>query len=175
MRSRAFGGLCSLCLIGIVIGLGGMMRGDVKSDSEPKRQRVLFLCTGNSCRSQMAEAWLRELGGNRFEALSAGAKPAGYVHPLSIVAMQEVGIDISSQTSKHIRDFLPSAGTPPDLIISVCGNAEKECPNFPGRVQRWHWPFDDPAHATGSDDEKMLEFRRVRDEIRTRIESGLLQ
>ncbi len=175
MKNRFIVGMCCFTLLGAVIGVGEMMSGDVSSGSAVAPRRVLFLCTGNSCRSQMAEAWLCQLGGDRFVALSAGAKPAGYVHPLSIVAMQEVGIDISAQTSKHIRDFLPPDGTPPNLIISVCGNAEKECPNFPGRVERWHWPFDDPAHATGTDDEKMLEFRRVRDEIRTRIESELLK
>lgn len=138
------------------------------------KRRVLFLCTGNSCRSQMAEGLLRNLAGDRFESLSAGAKPAGYVHPLSVQVMHESGIDISSQTSKSINDYLPPHGTPPDLIISVCGNAERECPLFPGRVERWHWPFDDPAHATGTDAEKLSEFRRVRDEIRTRLESELI-
>ncbi len=75
---------------------------------------------------------------------------------------------------KHIRKFLPPEGTPPDLIISVCGNAEKECPLFPGRVERWHWPFDDPFHAGGSDEQRLAEFRRVRDEIKAKIESGLI-
>ena len=138
------------------------------------KRRVLFLCTGNSCRSQMAEGLLRHLAGDRFESLSAGAKPAGYVHPLSVRVMYEAGIDISSQTSKSINDFLPPQGMPPDLIISVCGNAERECPLFPGRVERWHWPFDDPAHSTGTEDEKLAEFRRVRDEIKAKIEAGLL-
>lgn len=122
----------------------------------------------------MAEGWLRELAGNRFESLSAGAKPAGYIHPLAIRVMQEAGIDISRQSSKHIREFLPPTGTPPDLIISVCGNAEKECPLFPGPVERWHWPFDDPFHAEGTDDDRLAEFRRVRDEIRAKIVSGLV-
>lgn len=134
------------------------------------KRRVLFLCTGNSCRSQMAEGLLREIGQGRIESLSAGANPAGYVHPLAVRAMSEIGIDISSQTSKHINDFLPPRGTPPDLIISVCSSAEKECPLFPGVVERWHWPFDDPYHAPGSDEEKMVEFRRVRDEIRSALE-----
>ena len=138
------------------------------------RRRVLFLCTGNSCRSQMAEGWLRHLAGNRFESLSAGAKPAGYVHPLAVQVMRESGVEISQQVSKHIREFLPPEGTPPDLIISVCGNAEKECPLFPGHVERWHWPFDDPFHAGGSDEQRLAEFRRVRDEIRAKIESGLV-
>jgi arsenate reductase (thioredoxin) len=133
------------------------------------RQRVLFLCTGNSCRSQMAEGLLRHLGGDRFEALSAGANPAGYVHPMAVSAMAELGVDISQQASKHINEFLPPEGDPPDLIISVCSSAEKECPVFPGAVERLHWPFDDPAHATGDDEEKLAEFRRVRDEIGSRL------
>ncbi len=135
------------------------------------RKRVLFLCTGNSCRSQMAEGFLRHLFGDRFESLSAGAKPAGYVHAKAIEAMQAVGIDIAQQTSKHINEFLPPDGTPPDLIISVCGSAEKECPVFPGAVERLHWPFDDPFHATGTPEEQAAEFERVRDEIRVAIQN----
>lgn len=136
--------------------------------------RVLFLCTGNSCRSQMGEGLLRELAGDRFEALSAGSKPAGYVHENAIRVMSEIGIDISSLRSKSITEFLPPEGTPPDLIISVCSGAEKECPHFPGAVRRWHWPFDDPAHATGSDEQKLAEFVRVRDEIRAALEERLI-
>jgi arsenate reductase len=122
----------------------------------------------------MAEAWLRELGGDRFVSLSAGARPAGYVHPKAIAAMREVGIDIAGQQSKSIRGFLPPEGRPPDLIISVCDSAAKECPTFPGKVERRHIPFDDPAHAVGSDAEIMAVFRRVRDEIRTTIQRELL-
>ena len=118
---------------------------------------------------------MRHLAGDRFESLSAGAKPAGYVHPLAVHVMQEAGVEISQQVRKHIREFLPPTGTPPDLIISVCGNAEKECPLFPGQVERWHWPFDDPFHAGGTDEARLAEFRRVRDEIKARIESGLLK
>lgn len=140
----------------------------------PKR-RVLFLCTGNSCRSQMAEGWLRALGSDRFDALSAGSKPAGYVHPRAIAAMAEVGIDIAAQQSKSINAFLPPAGLPPDLIISVCSGAEKECPVFPGPVQRWHWPFDDPYHSKGDDAHMTSEFRRVRDEIKAAIVKGLIE
>lgn len=136
-------------------------------------KRILFLCTGNSCRSHMGEGLLRSLGGDRVESLSAGAKPAGYVHPKAIEVMAELGIDISEQTSKHIDTFLPPAGTPPDLIISVCSSAEKECPLFPGNVDRLHWPFDDPAHATGTEEEILSEFRRVRDEINTKLEAEL--
>jgi len=123
----------------------------------------------------MAEALLNSLGGDRYIALSAGSKPAGYVHPMSIEAMRELGIDISGQRSKSISEFLPPDGTPPDVIISVCSGAEKECPVFPGAVTRWHWPFDDPAHATGTDEERRSEFRRVRDEIRAAITERLIE
>ena len=143
------------------------------SSKEPRR--VLFLCTGNSCRSQMAEGILREFCGDQIESLSAGAKPSGYVHPMAIEAMQEIGIDISRQASKSIEQFLPPAGEPPDLIISVCSSAEKECPVFPGHVERLHWPFDDPAHAEGTDEEKLSCFRRVRDEIQTALRGYFLE
>lgn len=132
-------------------------------------QRVLFLCTGNSCRSQMAEGLLRKLAPGRCESLSAGARPAGFVHPLAIAAMQEIGIDISGQSSKSINDFLPPAGKPPHLIISVCSTADRDCPVFPIDVERIHMPFDDPAHATGSDTAIMAEFRRVRDQIQSAL------
>ncbi|MEM1062021.1 MAG: arsenate reductase ArsC [Planctomycetota bacterium] len=132
-------------------------------------KRVLFLCTGNSCRSQMAEGWLRQLAGDRYESLSAGSKPSGYVHPKAVEAMAEVGVDISDGVSKSINDFLPPQGTPPDLVLSVCDGAAEECPVFPGPVEQVHVPFDDPAHATGTEDEVMAVFRRVRDEIRDEV------
>lgn len=119
----------------------------------------------------MAEGLLREMGPDRFTSLSAGSKPAGYVHPMAVTAMNELQIDISDLVSKSINEFLPPTGTAPDLIISVCSGAEKECPSFPGPVERLHWPFDDPAHAEGTDEEKMGVFRRVRDEIKTKLES----
>jgi arsenate reductase len=122
----------------------------------------------------MAEGLLRQLGGDSVESLSAGAKPSGSVHPLAIEAMREIGIDISHQESKSINDFLPPSGNPPDLVISVCDSAARECPVFPGTVERKHWPFDDPANATGSDEEKLLVFRRVREEIQTVLEQRLL-
>lgn len=142
--------------------------------ADGQKKRVLFLCTGNSCRSQMAEGLLRELAGDRFEALSAGSKPAGYVHEDSVKAMAELGIDISDLRSKSINEFLPPDGTPPDLIISVCSGAEHDCPIFPGNVERLHWPFDDPAHAEGTDEEKFACFRRVRDEIREALTKRLM-
>ena len=142
---------------------------------DASRTRILFLCTGNSCRSQMAEGLLRDLAGDRFEALSAGSNPAGYVHAGAVQAMNELGIDISDLRSKSIDEFLPPVGEPPDTIISVCSNAEHDCPTFPGNVERLHWPFDDPAHATGSDEEKLACFRRVRDEIRTALTRRLIE
>jgi len=122
----------------------------------------------------MAEGLLREMAGDHFEALSAGSNPAGYVHENAVRVMGEVGIDIASLRSKSINEFLPPGGTPPDLIISVCSSAEKECPTFPGAVERWHWPFDDPAYAVGTDDEKLAEFVRVRDEIRHALSTRLV-
>ncbi|MBI1313868.1 arsenate reductase ArsC [bacterium] len=137
------------------------------------RIRVLFLCTGNSCRSQMAEGLLRELAGDRIEALSAGSNPAGYVHAGAIAAMRDIGIDISEQRSKSIKEFLPPEGTPPDVIISVCSGAEKDCPTFPGATRRIHWPFDDPAHATGTEEQKAAVFHQVRDEIQRTLNDRL--
>lgn len=125
--------------------------------------RVLILCTGNSCRSHMAEGILREAAGDLLEVHSAGSKPAGYVHPKAIEVLREIGIDISGHSSKHMDEFLDRDI---ETVITVCGNADQACPVFPGQVNRHHWPFDDPAHATGSDEEILAEFRRVRDEIR---------
>ncbi len=129
---------------------------------------VLILCTGNSCRSHLAEGILRAAAQGRFEVASAGSRPAGYVHPLAIRALAEIGIDISGHTSKHMNDFL---GRPVETVITVCGNADQACPVFPGQLNRHHWPFDDPAHATGTDDEQFAVFRRVRDEIRRVFEA----
>lgn len=123
---------------------------------------ILILCTGNSCRSHLAEGLLREALGPQFRVASAGSKPAGYVHPLGIRAMAEIGIDISDHRSKHLDEFLTDEV---ETVITVCGNADQACPVFPGQVNRHHWPFDDPAHATGTEDEQMAVFRRVRDEI----------
>ena len=132
-----------------------------------KKIRVLFLCTGNSCRSHMAEGLLRALGGDRFEVFSAGAKPAGHVHPLAIQVMQELDIDISRHTSKSLAVF---DGQRFDYLITVCDNAREACPTYAGAAQQIHWSFDDPAHATGTDEQKLKLFRRVRDEIRQRIQ-----
>jgi arsenate reductase len=123
---------------------------------------VLILCTGNSCRSHLAEGILRSAGGDFFRVASAGSKPAGYVHPLAIQAMLEIGIDISGHHSKHMDEFLTQQV---ETVITVCGNADQACPVFPGQVNRYHWGFDDPAHATGSEDQQLAVFRHVRDEI----------
>ena len=129
---------------------------------------VLVLCTGNSCRSHMAEGILRAAAGDVIRVASAGSKPAGYVHPLAIKALAEIGIDISSHTSKHLDEFLNQNV---ETVITVCGKADQVCPMFPGQVNRYHWGFDDPAHATGSEEEQMAVFRRVRDEIRRVFEA----
>ena len=129
---------------------------------------VLVLCTGNSCRSHLAEGFLRAAAQGRFRVASAGSKPAGYVHPLAIQVMSEAGLDLSQHTSKHLSEFL---NQPVDTVITVCGNADQACPIFPGQVNRHHWPFLDPAHATGSEEEKLKVFREVRDEIRRVFEA----
>ncbi len=129
---------------------------------------VLILCTGNSCRSHLAEGVLRAAAGDVLHVVSAGSKPAGYVHPLAIRAMAEIGIDISAHRSKSWNEFMTA---PVETVITVCGNADQACPIFPGQVNRHHWPFDDPAHATGTEEEQFAVFRRVRDEIRRRFEA----
>jgi arsenate reductase len=111
----------------------------------------------------MAEGILRSVAGDLVEVHSAGSKPAGYVHPKSIQVLREIGIDISAHTSKHMNEFLNRQIT---TVITVCGNADQACPLFPGQVNRHHWGFEDPAHAKGTDEEVLNEFRRVRDQIR---------
>ena len=129
---------------------------------------VLILCTGNSCRSHMAEGILRALAGDQFDVQSAGSKPAGYVHPLAVRVMQEIGVDISHHRSKHLDEFISQDV---ETVITVCGNADTVCPVFPGQINRLHLPFDDPAKADGDEDAQWAVFRRVRDEIRVRFES----
>jgi arsenate reductase len=128
-------------------------------------RKVLFLCTGNSCRSQMAEGWLRRYAGDRAAVFSAGTKPAG-LNPMAVTVMRESGIDISGQRSKHVdelanEDFL--------FVITVCDAAREACPVFPGALYQLHWDYDDPAGATGSEEEKLAVFRRVRDEIAEQV------
>ena len=129
---------------------------------------ILVLCTGNSCRSHLAEGILRAALGDRFRVASAGSKPAGYVHPLAIRALAEIGLDISGHHSKHLDEFLDQDV---ETVITVCGNADQACPMFPGQLNRHHFPFDDPAHAEGTEEEQMAVFRRVRDEIRRVFEA----
>ncbi|HBN76244.1 arsenate reductase ArsC [Rubinisphaera italica] len=133
-------------------------------------KRVLILCTGNSCRSQMAEALWESLGKGAWESESAGSKPSGYVHPLAIKAMQELEIDISRHQSKSLEQFKDQNF---DLVVTVCDNAKESCPVFTGAQQTYHWPFDDPADATGTEEEQMVFFRRVRDEIQEKISTYL--
>ena len=137
----------------------------MKSDPLPT---VLILCTGNSCRSHLAEGILRHVAGDLFEVHSAGSHPAGYVHPKAIEVMKEIGIDISGHTSKHMNEFLDKKIS---TVITVCGNADQACPMFPGQVNRYHWGFDDPAHARGTDEEVLNVFRRVRDQIKLVFEA----
>ncbi len=133
--------------------------------SKPK---VLILCTGNSCRSHMAEGILRNSASELIEVASAGSNPSGYVHPKAIAVLDEIGIDISSHTSKHMNDFLDQDV---HTVITVCGNADQECPTYPGQFHRHHWGFEDPAHAEGSEDEVMEVFRKVRNEIKLVFEA----
>jgi arsenate reductase len=135
--------------------------------SKPK---VLFLCTGNSARSQMAEGYLRHVAGDEFEPLSAGIEPKG-LNPLAVEAMNEIGIDISHQNSKDVVSFL---GQYIPYIVTVCDNARERCPIFPRSFKFLHWSFDDPAAAQGSREEKLAVFRRVRDEIAHRIDQELV-
>lgn len=129
------------------------------------KTKVLFLCTGNSCRSQMAEGFLRSLGGDRFEAHSAGTRPST-LNPMAVEAMKELGIDISRQWSKNASEYL---GTHFPYLVTVCDNAKESCPVFPGPAVRLHWSFEDPAEATGSDEQRRMVFRKVRDEIHARV------
>ncbi len=129
---------------------------------------VLILCTGNSCRSHLAEGILRKAAGDLVEVQSAGSDPSGYVHPMAIQVMKEIGIDISGHHSKHMNDFLNRNVR---TVITVCGNADQACPMFPGQVNRHHWGFDDPAHATGTEQERLAAFRTVRDAIRMVFEA----
>ncbi len=135
-----------------------------------QRSRVLFLCTHNSARSQMAECLLRHVAGDLFEAHSAGTE-ATLVRPLAIRAMDEVGVDITGQESKTLDRYL---GEPFDYVITVCDDANEACPFFPGARNRLHWSLEGPSRAEGSDDERLAIFRAVRDEIKERIEQELV-
>jgi len=134
------------------------------------KPKVLFLCTGNSARSQMAEGLLRAMADDRFEPLSAGTKPVG-LNPLAVEAMQEIGIDISRLRSKDVAEFL---GRPIDYVVTVCDRAKEACPVFPSTYKFLSWSLDDPASVTGNKEQKLLAFRRVRDQISRNIEDQFL-
>ena len=129
---------------------------------------ILILCTGNSCRSHLAEGVLRAAVGEAAEVASAGSVPAGFVHPVAVEVMAEIGIDISGHTSKHLNEFLERDV---HTAITVCGNVDQVCPVFPAQVEEFHWPFEDPAKTGGSEEEIRAVFRRVRDEIREKFEA----
>ena len=129
---------------------------------------LLTLCTGNSCRSHLAEGILRVAVEDTIEVVSAGSVPAGFVHPVAVEVMAEIGIDISGHTSKHLNEFLERDV---HTAITVCGNVDQVCPVFPAQVEKFHWPFEDPAKTGGSEEEIRTVFRRVRDEIREKFEA----
>ena len=131
----------------------------------PKPVNILFLCTGNSCRSQMAEGWTRHFGGVRLEARSAGIEAHGK-NPRAIAVMREAGIDISGQESTILSDTMLEKA---DVVITVCGHADELCPVLPPTVKKIHWPLTDPAKASGTEDEIMDEFRATRDEVSERV------
>jgi arsenate reductase (thioredoxin) len=138
----------------------------------PTKPNVLFLCTGNSCRSQMAEGFLRHHSGDRFNVYSAGTDPAERVHPRAVQVMSEAGIDISGQRPKGVKEYLGKLQI--RYLIIVCSGADESCPRvFPGVLHRLFWPFDDPARLTGDEEEVQDGFRRIRDEIAARIEQWL--
>ena len=126
------------------------------------KKRVLILCTGNSCRSQMAEGFLRELADDLFETESAGMNPAAEVHPFAIKVMSEIGIDISNNTCKHLNNFFDKEI---DTVITVCSHADQSCPILPASTKRHHFGFPDPALAEGTEEEKLAVFRQIRDDI----------
>lgn len=132
------------------------------------KPKVLILCTGNSCRSHMAEGILSNAAGDLFDVFSAGSNPTGYVHPKAIEALQEMGIDISGHRSKSLDEFLDMGI---NTVITVCDNANEACPIFPGQINRYHWPFEDPPKAMHKGEEEIDAFRRIRDEIRRIFEA----
>ena len=136
------------------------------------KQRVLFLCTGNSARSQMAEAFLRQYGGERFEAHSAGLEPKG-LNPLTVKVMSEVGVDLSSRTSKGLDAYF---GEPLPYLITVCDDADQNCPTgWAGVKTRMHWSFEDPARFEGTEEERLARFREVRDLIEQKIRAWVAE
>lgn len=160
----------------LMVSMSGRTQNDspaadmTRAGQSSSKKSVIILCTGNSCRSQMAEAFWKKYGGDRWDVVSAGTKPSGKVYPLAIEAMREKGIDISGYLSK---DSTPFTNRHFDLVVTVCDNAERECPAFSNADKHLHWPFDDPPKAAGDDAAKMIVCRRVRDEIERAIVSYL--
>ncbi len=134
-----------------------------------KKKKILFICTGNACRSQIAEGLLRSMSPEYYEVFSAGSQPSE-VHPMSIVVMQEIGIDISNHTSDPISNYLNKKI---DTVITVCDNAKQVCPNFPGKVEKIHWSIEDPFKGWSFDSKDLDNFRNVREELRVRINDFL--
>ncbi len=135
------------------------------------RTKVIFICTGNSCRSQMAEGLLRDMAGDRFEIFSAGSHPSR-LHPASIIVMAELGIDISNHSADSIDEYLDKDI---DIVISVCDNARQVCPVFPGDVQQIHWSIDDPFHGWGAEPSDLIPYREIREILKDRLESFINQ
>jgi len=134
-----------------------------------KKKKILFICTGNACRSQIAEGLLRNLAPDHYEVFSAGSCPSK-VHPISIVVMEEIGIDISNHTSDPISNYLNKKI---DTVITVCDNAKQACPIFPGKVEKIHWSIEDPFKGWSFDSKDLDNFRKVREELRERINDFL--
>ena len=132
------------------------------------KKKILILCTGNSCRSQMAEGVLRRYGSDRYEVFSAGTKPLT-VHPAAVQVMKEIGIDISNHRPKHVDEF---KGQTFDFVITVCDNAKESCPHFPGHVKRLHWQFPDPPHGQAVTESVLTEFRKVRDMLHEKFKTA---
>ena len=135
-----------------------------------ENKRYLVVCTGNFCRSQMAEGWLRHLGGGRVAAFSAGSKPKGGVHPMAVEVMKETGIDLTQNTSNHIDDYINDDF---DCVLTVCDSAKEACPVFPGAKRLLHHPFEDPDHPNDSNEQPIKCFRRVRDQIKDWVQEFL--
>ena len=135
-----------------------------------KKEKIIFICTGNACRSQIAEGIMRQLAGDKFDVFSAGSHPS-LVHPMSIKVMKEIGIDITSHTSDPISNFLSKNI---NIVVTVCDNADKVCPVFPGKVERIHWSIKDPFKGWGSDPDDLDNFTRTRDDLVERIKNFLI-
>ena len=136
----------------------------------PKNEKIIFICTGNACRSQIAEGIMRQLAGDKFDVFSAGSHPS-LVHPMSIKVMKEIGINITSHTSDPISNFLSKNI---NIVVTVCDNADKVCPVFPGKVERIHWSIKDPFKGWGSDPDDLDNFTRTRDDLYERIKNFLI-